>query len=152
MKVTEELMITTKIRILKPVEEVYEAIVNPEKMSHYFISNGSDRMDGSEALIWNFPEFDMDVPIIIDKIEANRCISFCWDVGNKKHLVEISLEKDATDAAIVTVTEKGGDNNEAGIKWLMGNTEGWANFLACLKAYLEYGINLRKGAFDFLKA
>lgn len=30
------------------------------------------------------------------------------------------------------------------------NTEGWANFLACLKAYLEYGINLRKGAFDFL--
>lgn len=33
----------------------------------------------------------------------------------------------------------------------MGNTDGWANFLACLKAYLEYGINLRKGAFDFLK-
>ena len=34
---------------------------------------------------------------------------------------------------------------------LMGQTEGWANFLACLKAYLEYGINLRKGAFDFMK-
>ena len=41
--------------------------------------------------------------------------------------------------------------NEAGIKQLMGQTEGWANFLACLKAYLEYGINLRKGAFDFMK-
>ena len=26
-----------------------------------------------------------------------------------------------------------------------------SNFLACLKAYLEYGINLRKGAFDFMK-
>ncbi len=32
-----------------------------------------------------------------------------------------------------------------------GNTEGGANFLACLKAYLEHGIILRKGAFDFLK-
>ena len=42
-------------------------------------------------------------------------------------------------------------SGEAGIKWLKGNTEGWANFLACLKAYLEYGINLRKGAFDFMK-
>ena len=42
------------------------------------------------------------------------------------------------------------DNNEAGIKWLKGNTEGWANFLACLKAWLEYGIHLRKGAFDFM--
>lgn len=25
-------------------------------------------------------------------------------------------------------------------------------FLACLKAYLEYGINLGKGAFDFMKS
>jgi hypothetical protein len=49
------------------------------------------------------------------------------------------------------VTEKSRDKDEAGLKWLMQNTEGWANFLACLKAWLEYGINLRKGAFDFLK-
>ena len=33
----------------------------------------------------------------------------------------------------------------------LGNTEGWANFLACMKAYLEYGIQLRKGAFDFMR-
>ena len=152
MKATEELIITAKIRILKPVAEVYEAIVNPEKMSHYFISKGSDRMDGGKALIWNFPEFDVDVPVLVDKIDANRYISYYWDVDAKKHLVEILLEKESTDATIVTVREKGENNNEAGIKWLMGNTEGWANFLACLKAYLEYGINLRKGAFDFLKA
>ena len=54
-------------------------------------------------------------------------------------------------STLVTVTEKSRENDEAGIKWLQGNTEGWANFLACLKAYLEYGINLRKGAFDFMK-
>ena len=41
--------------------------------------------------------------------------------------------------------------NEEGIKQAIGQTEGWANFLASLKAYLEYGINLRKGAFDFMK-
>jgi hypothetical protein len=51
----------------------------------------------------------------------------------------------------VTVTEKSRNNDEAGILWLRRNTEGWANFLACLKAWLEYGINLRKGAFDYLK-
>jgi hypothetical protein len=34
---------------------------------------------------------------------------------------------------------------------VIGNTEGWANFLACMKAYLEYGIQLRKGAFDFMR-
>ena len=43
------------------------------------------------------------------------------------------------------------ENNEAGLKWLSGNSFGWSNFLSCLKAYLEYNINLRKGAFDFMK-
>ena len=56
-----------------------------------------------------------------------------------------------SDVSIVTITEKYKNNNEAGINWLMRNTEGWANFLACLKAYIEYRINLRKGYFDFLK-
>jgi uncharacterized protein YndB with AHSA1/START domain len=65
-------------------------------------------------------------------------------------LAEIFLTPRAGDTTLVTVTEKSRNNDEAGIKWLMGNTEGWANFLACLKAYLEYGINLRKGAFDFM--
>jgi hypothetical protein len=42
-------------------------------------------------------------------------------------------------------------NNDAdGILIMMRQTEGWANFLACMKAYLEYGINLRTGAFDFM--
>jgi len=38
-----------------------------------------------------------------------------------------------------------------GIEWYGRNTEGWVNFLACLKAYLEYKINLRKGAFEFMR-
>ncbi len=146
-----KLTIVTKLRMLKPPDVVYEAIVNPQKMSGYFIAKSSDRMETGKKLIWNFPEFDMDVPIQVDKIEKNKYISYYWDVNEKKHLVEISLETDEKEAAIVTVTEKEEDNNEAGIKWLKGNTEGWANFLACLKAYVEYGINLRKGAFDFLK-
>ncbi len=55
------------------------------------------------------------------------------------------------DATLVNITEKSMENDDAGIKWLQGNTEGCANFLACLKAYLEHGINLRKGGYEFLK-
>lgn len=65
-------------------------------------------------------------------------------------LVEITITPKGKESTLVTITEKGRKNDEAGIRWLKGNTEGWANFLACLKAYLEYGINLRKGAFDFM--
>ena len=66
-------------------------------------------------------------------------------------LVEITLSEKENNSTLVTITEKSMENNEAGIKWLSGNSFGWSNFLACLKAFLEYGINLRKGAFDFMK-
>ncbi len=127
---------------------MFEAIVDPEKMANYFIAKGSGRMEEGKEIEWKFPEFDMQFPITVGKIEKDKYVSYYWDVNEKKNLVEITLAPFGKDT-VVTVTEKGMENNEEGISWLMGNTEGWANFLACLKAYLEYGINLRKGAFEF---
>lgn len=146
----QTLEIKAALQILKPVNEVFEAIVDPTKMSNYFISKGSGRMEEDKQITWQFPEFDMDFPVRVSKIERNKYISFHWDMDGIELLVEMTLVPGDSNSTIVTITEKGRNNDEAGIKWLKGNTEGWANFLACLKAYLEYGINLRKGAFDFM--
>jgi len=144
------LEINAAIQILKPAHEVFEAIVDPNKMSNYFIAKGSGRMEEGKEIIWRFPEFDMDIPVLTGKTDHDRFISFYWDVAENKHVVEISLtSKEEIQATVVRVTEKTTGSQDPGIEWLKGNTEGWANFLACLKAYLEYGINLRKGAFDF---
>ena len=147
----QTLEIKAALQILKPPHEVFEAIVNPVKMANYFISKGSGRMEEGATIQWKFPEFDMEFPIVVGKIEKEKYISYYWDIDSEKLLVEMNLTPADGNATIVTVTEKSMKNDEAGIKWLKGNTEGWANFLACLKAYLEYGINLRKGAFEFLK-
>lgn len=147
---TNKLEIKAAIQIQKPISIVFDAIVDPIKMSNYFISESSGKMEQGKNLIWKFPEFSFEVPVRVDKIENDKFISFWWDAENGKELlVEIKLEKYKDNSTLVTVTEKSMENDEAGIKWLGGNSEGWANFLACLKAYLEYGINLRKGAFDF---
>ena len=146
----QSLEIKTAIQILKPVNEVFEAIVDPIKMSNYFISKSSGRMKTGKQIMWQFPEFDMEFPIRVGKIIKDVYISYYWDVDGTELLVEMMLSPRGKGSTLVTITEKGRNNDEAGIKWLKGNTEGWANFLACLKAYLEYGINLRKGAFDFM--
>lgn len=146
------LEITSKMQISKAIHEVYEAIVDPAHMANYFIADSTGRMEESKELIWHFPEFSIDVPVTCQKTEKDRYVSFEWDgAKDTKTLVEISLEEQYNGSTLVTVTEKSMENNEAGIKWLSGNSGGWANFLACLKAYLEYGINLRKGAFDFMR-
>ena len=146
---SKPLEIKTTLQMAKPAHEVFDAIIEPSKMSNYFIQKSTGKMEEGKTVQWKFPEFDMEFPVRIDKIEKDKYISFYWYMDDLELLVEITLE-DKAGNTVVTVTEKSRNNDEAGIKWLKGNTEGWANFLACLKAYLEYGINLRKGGFDFM--
>lgn len=146
----EILEINVAMQISKPINEVFEAIVNPEKMCNYFISQSTGRMEEGKDLIWKFPEFDMEVPVTVVKAERNL-ISYYWENSGKNLLVELNLSTVGDNFTLVKISEKSMENNETGIKWLTGNSFGWSNFLACLKAYLEYGINLRKGSFDFMK-
>ena len=147
---TDVLEINVAMQVSKPVNEVFEAIVNPEKMCNYFISQSTGRMEEGKNLIWKFPEFDIECPVKVIKTEPNL-ISFYWENSGKDLLVEIKLSTVGDNFTLVKISEKSMENNEAGLKWLSGNSFGWSNFLACLKAYLEYGINLRKGSFDFMK-
>lgn len=148
---TQELLVKAALQIQKPVHLVFEAIVDPKQMSEYFISEGSGVMEEGKELVWKFPEFDEEAPIRVGKIEKNKRIEFSWEVNNHEHVVEVLFEEKSDASTVVRITETGGAVNENGFIWLVQNTEGWANFLACLKAWLEYGINLRKGAFDFMK-
>ena len=136
------------IGIQKPVEEVFEAILNPDIMSQYFISKGNGRLEEGTEVQWEFPEFEGSFPVQVKEVKENELISFVWDPDS---FVEIRLEQWKNGDTVVRVSEEGRKNDEAGIKWLVGQTEGWTNFLNCMKAWLEYGIHLRKGAFDYMK-
>ena len=149
MDTTQNLEIKASLKVLKPVHEVFEAIADPAKMSNYFISKSTGRMEEGKTLTWQFPEFDMQFPVHIKKVEQDRFIFYEWsDPDGFTTLVQITLKPIDGKETFINITEGTRENNEAGINWLRRNTEGWANFLACLKAWMEYGINLRKGAFD----
>ena len=142
------LIAKASIQIQKPIDEVFDGIINPEKMTKYFISESSGRLEPGKELIWKFPEFDDKIPVKDIKIESNQSISFVWD---DETIVKILLQQLPDKSTLVKITEEGKPFSEDNLKWVLSNTEGWANFLACLKAFLEYGIQLRKGAFDFMK-
>lgn len=144
----EKLTAKACIGIQKPISEIFEAIIDPEKMQNYFISKGSGRMETGKEIFWSFPEFDGSYPLTVKEIIPAEKIVFVWDPNS---VVTIELEKLSENESIVKVSEEGHTNDEKGIKWVIGQTEGWANFLACMKAWLEYGIHLRKGAFDYMK-
>ena len=73
---TEKLEIEVAMQIQKPVHLVFDAIINPDTMSYYFISKSTGMMEEGSELIWNWPEFDMDCPIKVGKIIKDEYISF----------------------------------------------------------------------------
>lgn len=147
----EALEIQLSIQIGRSQRWIFDAITEPEKMSSYFISHASGRMEEGETLRWTFRESPESFPVKILKLRPPENVIFEWDgAEGYKTTVEIVLEKISDNQTLVKLTEGKMEASEAGIKWFGGNSGGWMNFLDCLKAYTEYGINLRKGAFDFM--
>ncbi len=134
------------IQIRKPIEEVFEGIVDPSILTRYFISESDGRLESGVTRMWAFPEFEGAFPVEVVRVEAPHTIEFVWD---SETVVTITLEARPDAGTVVRVVEDGKPDTPEAIEWAIGTTEGWANFLACMKAHLEYGINLRAGAFDF---
>lgn len=146
----EKLTAKASIQIQKPVNEVFSAIVSSDKMNRYFIESSTGDLETDKTVQWKFPEFDDVFPVTGKVIKENEYVSFDWS-GEPNMLVEIFLQPQIDNSTVVKVVEHEMEKTDAGIKQMMQQTEGWANFLACLKASLEYNINLRNGAFDYMR-
>ncbi|MBT8379910.1 MAG: SRPBCC domain-containing protein [Ignavibacteria bacterium] len=140
-----KIRVNLQMGILKPIYDVFEAIVDPEKMSKYFISKSSGRMESGKTLKWEWEDFDAELEIEVQKIEKDKLVSFKWDGSGVECNVSISLEKLDTSHTAVKITEEEWNADYDGAKKCMGQVEGWTHFLCCLKAFLEYDINLRVG-------
>jgi len=117
------------IQIQRPVGEVFEAIVNPEQMTKYFISESTGRLETDKEVFWRFPEFPDAYPVKEVRVDTDRSVSFVWDTGT---MVNITLEPQADGSTLVRVTEGGREYSVENLKWVIG-------------------IQLRKGAFDFMR-
>jgi uncharacterized protein YndB with AHSA1/START domain len=131
--------------ILKPAYEIFDAIVDPEQMKQYFISGSTGRMESGKTLTWTWDDFDAEHQIKIGKIEKNKTVSFEWNGSGVNCVVVITLEPKGENKTLVKITESEWTADYKGANQCMGQVEGWTHFLCCLKAYLEYGINLRTG-------
>lgn len=134
-------------RIAKPVVEVFDAIVDPDKLSGYFTTIGGASgplVTGTTVRWWDL--VDMNVVEVV----PNRLIHLQWPPnGTHPEPVDIRMEFDVLDdgATLVTISESGYPDGAAALKTTYSTCSGWTHMLACLKAWIEYGINLREGNF-----
>lgn len=134
-----------QLGILKPAGEIFDAIVNPDKMTKYFISESTGKMESGKTLTWKWTDYVGEHEIKVGKIEQDKVVSFEWNGSGLNCVVVITLESKEENKTLVKITESDWPADYKGANQCMGQVEGWTHFLLCMKAYLEYGIDLRLG-------
>ena len=136
-----------QLKIRKPVGEVFEGVVDPKKLSGYFTRTASGRMAEGQTVMWSFDEAPEPFPVKVRKVVNNERIVFEWASaeGGYDTTVEMVFKPLEGGATMVQIRESGWRDTPKGIESSYGNCSGWMHMACCLKAYLEYDINLRAG-------
>lgn len=161
-----DLKFTVQIKIQKPVAEVFDAVYNPRKLSGYFTTGGSNGpLDEGKTVMWKFNDVGekvVEAPVKVQKVVKNKSIHFSWEASEGNYdpktrsvpesagydtSVEMSFEPLNKNETLVKIIEGKWRATQQGLEGSYGNCQGWSQMVDCLKAYLEYGINLRKGSY-----
>jgi uncharacterized protein YndB with AHSA1/START domain len=154
-----DLKFTVSIRIAKPVHDVFEAVADPAKLSAYFTTGGAKgRLVTGAQVIWDFHDFPGAFPVDVVEVIPDQKILLRW-AANEGHVEEGANESYQTEVlmtfepiddnsrTLISISEYGWHETPAGLAASYGNCFGWSQMACALKAWLEYGINLREGAF-----
>lgn len=137
--------VITKMKVFKPADEVFDALINPEQMSNYWFSSGTGRIEQGKTVIWRYDEYNAEGAVHVLEVEKDARIVFSWGEDNQETVVTITLKKLDNNSIIVEVNESGLKEDDPQIvNKMLQQKEGWVYMLTCLKGYLENDIsNLR---------
>jgi uncharacterized protein YndB with AHSA1/START domain len=130
--------------IARSPAEVFEAIVDPAKMSQYFISRGSGRLEPAAIVEWELADVGAKVKVEVAQFIPGQKIIYVWAASGRKTKVTLTVEA-AGEKTKITAIESPFPLTEDGVRRALGQNRGWTDFCCCLKAYLQHGINLRLG-------
>ena len=135
--------IITKFIIRKQVHDVFEAIVDPVKIGNFWFSSSSERWGKGKMVTLRYEEYDAEGVINILEYEEDMKIVFLWGSEHgDETIVTIKLEEMEDKSTVIEINEAGLKEDDPDIVHKMvGQKEGWVYMLACLKSYLENGVN-----------
>ena len=136
-----------QLKIRKPVVEVFNAVGRPEKLAGYFIQTASGPLAEGATVKWKFAEVPEAFDVVVRHVVKDQRIVFEWpsETGGYNTKVEMAFKPLDDETTMVQISESGWREDPAGIKASYGNAGGWMHMMCSMKAYLEYGINLRAG-------
>lgn len=139
--------------IRKPVEQVFQAFINPEITTKFWFTKSSGILDDGKEILWTWEMYNHSISVLVKEIIPNEKIVIEWNnYENARTTVEWIFKSIGITGTFVSITDKGFQgNSDKTIAQLRGSTEGFTLVLAGLKAYLEHGLELNLVADRFPK-
>jgi uncharacterized protein YndB with AHSA1/START domain len=154
-----QLKFTISGRIARPVSEVFEAVVNPDHLSHYFTTGGAKgRLEPGATVTWDFADFPGAFPVEVVDVKPNERIVLRWDAAeggtpeapieaDYKTTVTMTFEQLEDGRTLVSISEEGWRETDGALQASYGNCEGWTGMLFAMKMWLEHGLHIREGMY-----
>jgi uncharacterized protein YndB with AHSA1/START domain len=133
----------TAMLIRRPVEEVFEAFVDPVITSQFWFTKGSGRLEPGVTVTWTWEMYDASMDVAVVAVEPHERIAVEWGAYGSPSTVEWLFTARPDGTTFVSITDSGfsGTGDEV-VSYALGSTEGFSFVLAGLKALLEHGVSL----------
>jgi len=138
-----------QMKIRKPRAEVFAAVVEPRSLEGYFVARATAPLASGSVVQWKWPELEELTDVKVVEVTPPKRIILRWEAAEGGYDTEIVMTFTDLpgDETMVQIAESGWRDTPEGQEASYGNAGGWAIFLSSLKAYLEYGVNLRQGGY-----
>jgi uncharacterized protein YndB with AHSA1/START domain len=132
------------VHVPRPIEEVFDHVVEPELLSSYFTSEASGPFEAGRTVHWSWPEGE-SADVDVETVERNRRVVLRWKAFQVETItrVTIAFETVAPNRTKVTIDEEGWEDDEAGRASAFEHCAGWQHMLLSMKARMAFGIDLR---------
>ena len=142
---------TVQTKILRPVADVFDAVVSKDKLCRYFTDRTSGDLVEGQQVRWHWEHYEPELPVVVNRIVANELIELTLDSAEWKKTVDeaypvrvsFAFEALDDDTTVLSISEEGWKTDADGLKGSHDNCGGWTHMAMCLKAWIEFGIDLR---------
>jgi len=132
-----ELVAKAEMLIRRPAEEAFDAFVQPELITKFWLKSASGPLRKGAQVDWEFLVRGATERVLVTASERPGHLAFEWTKG--KLNVDIRLSEAQKGSAVVRVQVRGFEEGEDSLAQVVNATEGFSIVLCDLKTFLESG-------------